>query len=122
RSQPYLEGPKKKQIIEVNLEDMLQKGVARPSNSSWASPVVIAKKKDGSDRFCVDYRRINAFTRKDAYPLPNIERALATLSGAKYFSVMDLQGAFWQVPMAEHDIEKTAFTCEKGLYEFTVTP
>jgi hypothetical protein len=104
------------------IQDMLDKGIIRPSNSPWASPVVLAKKKDGTLRFCIDYRRLNAVTRKDSFPLPRIDETLAALSGAKFFSTVDLQSGYWQIEMAEEDIEKTAFISNEGLFEFTVMP
>jgi hypothetical protein len=79
-------------------------------------------KKDGTTRFCVDYRKLNNVTIKDAYPLPRIDDSLAQLSGMKYFSTLDLNAGYWQVEVASHDREKTAFTTRKGLYSFKVMP
>ena len=104
------------------LQEMLDKGVVRPSNSPWASPVVLAKKKDGTIRFCMDYRRLNSVTRKDSFPLPRIDETLAALAGAKYFTTVDLQAGYWQIPMHPDDIEKTAFVTNEGLFESTVMP
>ena len=106
---------------------MLACNVIQPSTSPWAtspwaSPIVIVRKKDGSARFCVDYRRLNAVTRKDAYPLPRIDDTLDTLSGLQWFSTLDLLSGYWQVEMAEGDWEKTAFATQSGLFEFKVMP
>ena len=94
----------------------------RPSSSPWASPIVLVKKKDGSTRFCVDYRKVNKVTRKDAYPLPRVDDTLDTLAGAKWFSTLDLISGYWQVEMHPDDREKTAFCTLEGLFEFNVMP
>ena len=104
------------------LTDMEKKDVIRPSNSPWASPVVLVRKRDGSHRFCVDYRKLNAVTRKDAYPIPRIDDTLDTLSGACWFSTLDMVSGYWQVEVGEKDREKTAFCTPYGLYEFNVLP
>ncbi|KAL5509263.1 hypothetical protein EMCRGX_G004601 [Ephydatia muelleri] len=88
----------------------------------WASPVVIATKKDGSLCFCVDYRKLNSITRKDAYPLPRIDDSLDALNGSKWFSTLDLICGYWQVEMDENDRQKTAFCTQEGLFEFKVMP
>lgn len=82
----------------------------------------MVKKKDGSVRFCVDYRRINSITRWDAYPLPHINDMLDTLAGSQWFTTIDLLSGYWQVEMDEWDQEKTAFSTQGGLYEFQVLP
>ena len=90
--------------------------------SPWASPVVIVPKKDGSKRFCVDYRRLNAVTRRDVYPLPRIDDILDAAGGAKYFSSLDLASGYWQVELDQEAREKSAFTTHRGLFEFTRMP
>ena len=74
---------------------MKQQGIVKPSCSSWASPVVLVPKKDGSTRFCVDYRHLNAVTKKDVYPLPRIVDILDTLGRAKYFTTLDFSAGYW---------------------------
>ena len=105
------------------LQTSLKSGIIRDSSSPYASPVVLVRKKNGKLRLCVDYRALNAKTRKDAYPLPRIEEALDALKGAKYFCWLDLAHGFHQLPVAEADIEKTALRVGTGgLYEFTRMP
>lgn len=104
-----------KDEMEKNLKCMLDDGIVEPSSSPWASPVVLVKKKDGTTRFCVDYRRLNDVTRKDAYPLPRIDSTLDALGGAKYFSTIDLASGYWQVEVDPADREKTAFATPQGL-------
>ena len=111
-----------KQIVEKEIEKMLANDVIEPSESSWASPVVLATKKDGSPRFCIDYRRLNQVTKKDAYPLPNINDCIDALSGSGWFSTLDLASGYWQVDMSEESKPLTAFVTHKGLYQFKVLP
>ena len=107
---------------EKHLTQMLDAGVVVPSTSDWASPVVLVRKKDGGVRWCVDYRQLNEVTVKDCYPIPKIEECLDTLSGAKYFSTMDLQSGYWQLEVDPADRHKTAFITRNGLFEYTRMP
>ena len=101
---------------------MLQQGLIRESYSPWNSPVVIVTKKDGSARFCVDYRKINNITITDAHPLPRIDELLEKFRKGRWFTSIDLASGYWQVEMNHDDKDKTAFTCHLGLYEFNVMP
>ena len=109
-------------MVEDQVDQMLEQNLIRPSVSNYASNVVLVKKKDSSWRFCVDYRKVNDITRKDAYPLPRIDECLDTLGGSKWFSTIDLRSGFFQVEIAESDAHKTAFVTRKDLYEFQVMP
>ena len=104
------------------VQEMLEQGIVKHSSSPWASPVVLVAKKDGSTRFCVDYRKLNAVTKLDVHPLPRIDDSLDLLAETKYFSTLDLASGYWQVGMDPDSQEKTAFATDVGLYEFTVMP
>jgi hypothetical protein len=112
----------KTHIEEEEIDKMLKSGVIIPSKSPWSSPVCLVTKKDGSTRFCIDYRRLNTATKKDAFPLPRIDEALDSLNGASWFCTLDLATGYWQVPMDKQSQPKTAFCSRQGLYEFTVMP
>ena len=126
---PLLRQPYRRQNPAVRREEMAQvqqmlaSNVIRPSKSLWASPVVMVRKKDGSLRFCVDFRQLNATTVKDAHPLPRIDDLLDALHGARWLSTLDLKSGYWQVPITESDKAKTAFRTSSGqLYEFNQVP
>ena len=108
--------------VSQHVQEMLKQGVVTPSHSPWASPVVLVAKKDGTTRFCVDYRKLNAVTKMDVHPLPRIDDSLDQLAGSCYFSTLDLASGYWQVGMHEESQEKTAFATWNGLYEFKVMP
>lgn len=116
RKLPYA----KREEANKLLKDMQKHDVIEASNSPWASPVVLVRKKDGSIRFCVDYRRLNDVTKKDSYPLPAIDLTVEALSGASWFSTVDMQSGYWQVEMTPEDKDKTAFTMGAGLWQFKV--
>ena len=122
--QPYRrQNPAFRREEMVQVQQMLASDVIRPSNSPWASPVVMVKKKDSSLCFCVDFRQLNAATVKGAHPLPWIDDLLDALHGARWFSTLDLKSGYWQVPIMERDKEKTAFRTSSGqLYEFNQVP
>jgi transposase InsO family protein len=109
-------------VVEEALEEMTKAKAVRPSESPWSSPIVLVKKKDGTIRFCVDYRELNAVTKTDAYPLPRIDDCLDSLGQSQWYCTLDLRSGYYQVPMAPEDVEKTAFVTKFGLYEFLVMP
>ncbi len=114
--------PSQWQDVRRLLVEMETAGVIRPSKSPYASPVVVVTKKDGSLRLCIDYRKLNSCSTRDAFPLPRIDEALEALGQAKYFSTLDLTSGYWQVEVAEQDKHKTAFSTPMGLFEANRMP
>ncbi|KAE9118319.1 hypothetical protein PF010_g8269 [Phytophthora fragariae] len=113
---------KENEVVHTNVQKMLSAGVIEEGNGAWGFPVVLVKKKDGEVRFCIDYRALNAVTRKDAYPLPRIDETLESLGGAVLFTTLDLRSGYWQIRVASADKEKTAFTTKRRLYQFKRMP
>ena len=111
-----------KDAVNAEMQKMLQQDVIQPSSSPWSSPLVMVKKKDGSWRVCVDFRKVNAVTHRDAYPLPRIDATFDSLSGSAYFTTLDLASGYWQVELEETAKEKTAFSTHGGHFEFNVMP
>ena len=111
-----------RQEVARLLKEMQEANMIRPSKSPWASPVVLVKKKDGTLRFCVDYRKLNQLTKADTFPLPKIDDLLDQLGKSKYFSTLDLKSGYWQIKVHPSSQEKTAFTTHQGLFEFRVMP
>ncbi|XP_036065872.1 uncharacterized protein LOC118598010 [Oryzias melastigma] len=105
---------------EVDL--MLSLGVIEPSKSEWCSPVVLVPKKDGSIRFCIDFRYLNSVSKFDSYPTPRMDELIERLGGARYLTTIDLCKGYWQVPLTPHSRELTAFRTPWGLFQFTVLP
>lgn len=108
--------------LKIELEELLKKGLIRPSVSPWGSPVIFVKKKDGSLRLCIDYRQLNKVTIKNRYPLPRIDDLFDQVKGARIFSKIDLKSGYHQLRIQEADIHKTTFRTRYGHYEFTVVP
>ena len=115
--------PQQYEEVRKHLKEMLDIGAIRRSNSPWASPVVLVRKKDGSLRFCIDLRKLNAWTVKDAYSIPRIGDALDSLNGACIFTSLDLKSGYWQVKLDDESIPLTAFTVGPlGFYECVRMP
>lgn len=108
--------------IDNQVDDLLANNFIEPTASPWASNVVLVRKKDGSHRLCVDYRRVNNVTRKDSYPLPHIDTCLGSMDGSKFFSCLDLRSGYHNIPIVESDRDKTAFITRKGCYRYKVLP
>ena len=122
KQRPYRTSPENKQEIERQVKEMCDLGLVEPSLSPWASPVVLVKKKDGSMRFCVDYRKLNAVTKKDSFPLPLINDVLDSLHGTNYFTTLDMKSGYFQIQLDPATKEKTAFVTHNDLLHFKVLP
>lgn len=120
RSRPI--HPNDYEAVRKHLKTLLEAGVIRESESPYSSPIVVVKKRNGDVRLCVDYRKLNTLTIKDAYALPNLEEAFSALTGSQWFSVMDLKSGYYQIGMEESDKAKTAFVCPLGFWEFNRMP
>ena len=119
---PYRMAPVEMKELAIQLQDLLDKGVIRPSVSPWGAPVLFVKKKDGTMRLCIDYRELNKLTIKNKYPLPRIDDLFDQLKGASCFSKIDLRSGYHQLKIREEDVPKTAFRTRYGHYEFLVMP
>jgi len=126
-ARPIEQSPRRPPLAACSAEDqildeMLESGVIEPSCSLWASPVCLVKKKEGTYRFCVDYRRVNSVSNKDAFPIPDIQDAIDHLRGAKYFATFDLLSGYWQLGLTERAKERSAICTRRDLYQFTRMP
>ena len=114
--------PPSKDAARQQAKELLAAGVIEPSYSPYSSAVVMAKKKDGSLRLCIDFRQLNEQTVKDAFPLPRIDECMAALQKARVFSTLDLCCGFWQIPVVPEDRYKTAFACDGQLWQWVMMP
>ncbi|GBM97051.1 Retrovirus-related Pol polyprotein from transposon 297 [Araneus ventricosus] len=112
----------RKEEAEHLVKEIVDNGIIKQSSGPLASAIVLVKKKDGSTRFCVDYRKLNEITKKDSYPLPGIDDTLDALNGSQWFTTMDLKSGYSQVEVRPEDREKTAFTKGQGLWQFKAMP
>ena len=109
--------------VRDHLREMLESGTTRPGQSAWCNAVILVRKKDGGLHFCINYQCLNACTKKDSYPLPQIQEVLESLVGAGHFSCLDLKSRFWQIKMDEASKQYTAFTMGNlGIYECNRMP
>ena len=109
-------------VVDEQVELMLQQGLFEPSHGDWSSNVVIVRKKDGTLRFCVDYRALNVKTRKDAFPIPLFSECLDALGGARWYSTFDLRAGSYQMAVQPDDKRKTTFLTRKGAWQWKVLP
>lgn len=119
---PYRLAPAEKEVVREKIKELLDAGIIRESSSPYASPILLVKKKDNSDRMCVDYRELNSNTRAEHYPLPLIDEQVDQLSGAHYFSSLDMAAGFHQILLHPDSVEKTAFVTPDGQYEYLTMP
>ena len=122
RKSPYKAPFSKQKEMKDQIEKMLKAGIISPSISSWSFPIILIPKKTGDTRMVVDLRSLNSITQKFHFPLPQLDQILAKLAGSKIFSSLDLQKAFFQIPLDKKSRPKTAFICEEGLFEYNVLP
>ena len=122
RSRPYRIPVSAQEVVRGEIKKLEGQGIIQKSRSPWSSPIVLVKKKDGSPRLCVDYRRLNNITVDDRFPLPSIEELLVKVRGGLYFSTIDLKSGYHQIPVHPDDREKTAFICDDALYEYLYLP
>ncbi|CAF3847361.1 unnamed protein product [Rotaria sp. Silwood1] len=121
-SKQYSASHKDQEIKFQETQKLLERGQIEESTSPWSSPIVLVKKKDKTMRFCIDYRRLNAITIKDAFPLPRIDEIFDQLSDATYYTKFDFKSGYFQVPLSKEDRPKTAFSTRDNHYQFTVLP
>ncbi|XP_068213380.1 uncharacterized protein [Palaemon carinicauda] len=122
KQSPYRLNPVKRDIVEEEIKYMLKHDLIQPSISPWSSPIVLVKKSDGKYRMCVDYRKVNASTKNDSFPLPRIDDCLDQIGSAKFITKLDLLKGYWQVPLSDRAREISAFVTPFGLYECKVMP
>lgn len=122
RQRYYRLSPEKQRILAEQVDEMLALDVIEKCESAWSSPVLIVTKKNGQPRFCLDSRKLNSVTKRDAYNLPYISEILDNLRDARYLTSIDLSKAFWQIPIAQEDRDKTAFYVNnRGTFRFKRT-
>ena len=115
---PRRVAPAQRRIIKEQIDKLLRAKIISPSRSPWASPVLLVPKGTNDYRMCIDYRKLNEVTKKEVYAIPRIDDTLDGLSGAQYFTTLDLASGYFQIPMSEADKAKTAFITYDGQYQY----
>ena len=118
----YRVNPTKRALLKKEVDYLLENGLAIPSNSAWSSPCILVPKKDGSQRFCTDFRKVNNITQPDSFPLPRMEDCVDRVGAAKFVTKLDLLKGYWQVALSPRASEISAFVTPDGLYQYTVMP
>lgn len=119
---PYRKGPAMREIVENEVLKVLSAGVIEFASTEWASPVVLVTKKDGSLRFCLDYRHLNAKIRADSHSLPPIDDCIDSLGDAAVFSTVDCKSGYWEIPVAPEDRDESTFTAHIGMFRHLQMP
>ena len=114
RLPPYRLANHSKEFLRAEIQTLLKQGIIEPSSSPWVAPILLVAKKDGSQRMCVDYRKLNSTTIGDPYPLPHIEELINGIGASKFITTLDLTKGYYQVPVAPEDKEKAAFITPYG--------
>ena len=122
KQHPYRLNPKKLEKVREEIQYMLEHDIIEPSQSNWSSPIVMVPKSDGTQRFCIDYRKVNAVSKSDSYPIPRIEDCIDRVGRATYVSKIDLLKGYWQVPLSDRAKEISAFVTPDGLFQSKVMP
>ena len=122
RQRPYKLPFAKEQVVEECVAKMLKMGIIEETNDEWASPIVLFKKADGSERFCVDFRKVNAIAIKASFPSTSVESKLNKLNGCKLFTLLDCTSGYWQIELSERAKLISSFICHWGLFSFNVMP
>jgi hypothetical protein len=122
KQHPYRVNPQTLLKIRTEVEYMMANNIIEASQSSWASPCILTAKPDGSVRFCTDFRKVNAVTKTDSYPIPRIDDCIDRIGNAKHITTCDLLKGYWGVPLTERAKEISAFVTPDGLYQYTVMP
>lgn len=126
-AEPVCEPLRRRPAIEIEetrkrVRELLKEGIIEESSSPWASAYVLAKIMNGEFRLCIDFRKLNSMTKKVVYPLPNIDQWIETLSGKKYFTIVDFKSGFFQIEVSEDSRELTVFRTEESLFQFKRMP
>ena len=122
KQHPYRVNPIKAEHLQKEIQYMLENDIIEPSNSAWSSPCVLVPKHDGSYRFCTDFRKVNAVTKTDSYPIPRIDDCIDKLGQSKFVTKFDLLKGYWQVPLTERAKDISTFVTPFGIYRYKVMP